>query len=150
VKAAIRRILLANSGVAALVGDRIAWGVLPRGTVYPAISLHLISAPHHYAMSGPSNVATSRVQVNCMADLPVDSDALASAVRGALSGIRVTIQGVTIQGAFLDNEDDLLDGEPHPPDEVHCDVRQDYLIWHAEADVPDTLGSGSGNVLGAG
>jgi hypothetical protein len=132
VKEAVRRILLANSGVAALVGDRIAWGVLPRGTAYPAIALHLLSGPHHYAMGGPSNLATSRVQVNCMADLPIDSDALAAAVRDALSGARTTIAGITIQGAFLDNEDDLTDGEPHPPDEVHCDVRQDYLIWHTE------------------
>lgn len=149
-KAAIRRILLANSGVAALVGDRIAWGVLPRGTAYPAIALHHLSGPHHYAMGGPSNLATSRVQVNCLADLPVTSDALAAAVRSALSGLRATVAGVTIQGAFLDNEDDLVDGEPQPPDEIHCDVRQDYLIWHAEADGPDTLGSGNGNVLGAG
>lgn len=131
-KAALRSLLLANSGVTAIIGDRIAWGVLPRGAAYPAITLHLISAPRHYAMGGPSNLATSRVQVNCMADLPVDSDALAAAVRGALSGVRTTVEGVTIQGAFLDNEDDLTDGEPHPPDEVHCDVRQDYLIWHTE------------------
>lgn len=154
-KAAIRALLLANSGVAAIVGDRIAWGALPRGTAYPAIALHLISGPRHYAMSGPSGLVQSRVQVDCCTESPAAADALARVVRRALDGIRTTVGGVMIQGAFLDTEADRRDEEPQPPSEVHHDVLQDYLIWHTEDVSLETLndtiiGAGGDDVIGAG
>lgn len=130
-KEALRAILAADAGVAALVADRIAWAARPRDAALPSIALHRISGPRDYVMSGPSGLVNSRVQVDCWATTNREATLVARAVTAALSGLRTTVDGVQFQGAFIDNEIDYAE-EGSAPDELLYRVSIDFLISHSE------------------
>lgn len=130
-KEALRAHLLADSGVAAVIGSRVAWGVLPRGGALPSIALHLIDGQRDYAMQAPSGLVRARVQADCWALTYADATAVSRAARGALSGLRQTVDGVEFQGIFLIDERDLSE-EGTGADELFHRVSLDFEIWHAE------------------
>lgn len=79
-----RALLLADSGVSALVGTRINWGAHPQGAPLPAIILTTISDAEDYHMNGPNGLFQGRVQADVYAmDYRAAKDA-ARAVRAAL------------------------------------------------------------------
>lgn len=85
-KVALRAILLATSGVTALVATRINWGTHPQGAALPAIVLNVIDDADGYTLAGPDGLSQGRVQVDCYATSPGAADRLAEAVIAALSG----------------------------------------------------------------
>jgi hypothetical protein len=93
---AFRAILLASSGVTALVGSRVSWGEQPQGAAFPAIVLTLISANNDATMGGPDRLFQSRVQVDGYALSYGAVKALQRAVLAALDGY----SGGNMQGIF--------------------------------------------------
>jgi hypothetical protein len=59
-------LLLGDTDVAALVGDRIYPGVLPAHPILPAVTYQLISSPRDQTQSGPAFVRP-RFRWNCFA-----------------------------------------------------------------------------------
>jgi len=81
-------LLLASSGVTALVGDRIDWGAIPQGRPWPCVALHLISDPGDHTLDGPTGMMAARVQVDAWALTIGEAVVLGRAVRDALDGYR--------------------------------------------------------------
>jgi hypothetical protein len=59
--------LLADSGVAAAVGDRIFWLNVPQNTAFPYVRLQVISDPRTGHLQGADDARISLVQADCMA-----------------------------------------------------------------------------------
>jgi hypothetical protein len=79
-----RSILLASSGVTALVGTRVNFGTHPQGQPYPALVLNVISDAEDYHMNGPNGLFQGRVQVDCYGLTYGAAKAASRAVRALL------------------------------------------------------------------
>ena len=94
-----RRLLAADAGVSALVGDRIAWGVAGgQGLQNPCVVLYLIDDLPDYHMLGPSGLASARVQVDCRGTSWTQAKAVGRAVQALLSGFKGTRGNIVFQG----------------------------------------------------
>lgn len=85
---ALRTLIKANTAIAALVGSRIYWGVIPQGSALPAIALHKISGDEWMHMSGPNGVFQARVQVDAYAITYKEVTAISRALNAALNCYR--------------------------------------------------------------
>lgn len=104
---ALLALLLASSGVTALVSGRVDWGVRPQGSALPAVALHLISGGRDLTLDGPGH-REARVQVDCWASDFGGAVTLGRAVETALSGHRDTnFQAVLLLNEGSDSEDGI-------------------------------------------
>jgi len=111
---AVRTLLVGDTGVTALVSEaRIAAGMLPQGTVLPAISLMSVSSvDRNISAPGPKRRVTERVQVTVLAATYRQVKAILAAVRRATADQMPTIDGLfdvtvhtdTAGPDFLDEE----------------------------------------------
>lgn len=123
--------LLADAGVAALVGPRIRPGFLAQGEGTPALVVNKISGAPMVTMGGPAGLAEARMQVDCYAATWLQAEALADAVKAALSAIRFTHDGMRFEGSFAIDERDL--SESDGPDGVRRPrISLDFRIFHEE------------------
>lgn len=121
---AVKAVLIGDTGVAALVGERVWIMRFPNdGTEYPAVAIAPVSLRPEMAHDGPVDFAESRIQVDLYADGYAEVRALADAVRQALDGFRGESAGEDVFSVFLENEvpewGDVL--------EVYR-VTQDYMV----------------------
>lgn len=132
---ALRRILLDDAAVAALVGARIYRSVLPQKPVVPAVSYFEVSGQGDHHNAGPSGLAAPRVQISCWGETADDAAALGLKVKAALDGYRGEVtfgpnsppDAVTFRGVFFDSSRDLYD------DVAKLHYRSiDFIVWHAE------------------
>lgn len=90
---ALRSRLLADGPVAALVRDRISWGVRPQGSALPAVVLTTVLADRSQHMGGFDGYRRTRMQVDCYAMSKATAVELREAVlavlvsEGAASGV---------------------------------------------------------------
>lgn len=89
-----------------LDGVPVDWNLSPQGLPPPRLVLWQIGGGADYTLSGPSDLRSARVQVNCYGAEVAAAKGLAAQVMTAISGWR----GGAIKGVFLDNSNDL------PPD----------------------------------
>ena len=61
----IRSALIADAGLTAIVGDRIAAMVMNSGETRPYITYQLISGNRYNTLNGASDVRSARLQLNC-------------------------------------------------------------------------------------
>lgn len=86
---AIRAVLLASSGVTALVpAAHLNWGEHPQGASSPYIHMMTISAAEGLTMKGPDGMSEGRIQVDCYAPTYLVAKQVSRAVIGALHGYR--------------------------------------------------------------
>lgn len=102
IETALRSLLIADPDVAALVGARVYLTVLPPAPAYPAITYQVVTGESHYAMEGPADLASPRVQIDCYAETDIGVLQVKGAVMKALSGFSGAVGSppVKIQGAF--------------------------------------------------
>jgi hypothetical protein len=123
----LRAILLASSGVTALVGTRINFGTHPQGQLMPAIVLNTISADNGHTNSGPDSLLTGRVQVDSYGLTYGATKALSRAVLAALDGYR----GGSFQGIFHAGSRDSREGGSNEADRPYR-VSTDFLTNWSE------------------
>ena len=99
--------LLADPGIAALVGTRIYPGVRPQAGPLPAIVFNLISATPSYSDDGEDGIAEKRVQIDCWGVTYTDAKKTARAVTAALSAFGGTVNTVRFRYITLDLEHDM-------------------------------------------
>jgi hypothetical protein len=118
-----------RTAIAAVVADRVSDTVLPQSPTYPAIVIQRISTPRERTLSGPSGLASPRIQVGCYADSGIAGKQLAAIVRGEFDGFR----GKLSAGGTMVDECSVLDERSLYDDDVEKFVTQlDFEIWHQE------------------
>ena len=112
------RSLLANNGplVAAVPVSKIMAGVIPLGTVLPAIGISHISTVERktVAMNDAKVMATERVQVTVQAKSYTDQKSILELVRKACPNQHTTVNGIVVDSILLEiagpdlRDDDLV------------------------------------------
>jgi hypothetical protein len=107
------------------VEGRVNWSVRPT-TDLPAVSLHRISGRYDHHLQGRSGLVESTVQADCWGRTYAEAKTLARALIQALPVAAVTIGGVTLQGVFINGENDSFEGEDTAP---LFRTRIDFSLW---------------------
>lgn len=123
-------LVLADAGVAAIVGTRVTWLTRPQASALPAIVLQLISAIPVDSDEGDSGLVASRVQIDGWATSPLDAKKTIRAVKQRLSGRQDQHSGTEFQGIFTEDERDAVE-ETHAGQVVYR-AGLDIIIWHNE------------------
>ena len=137
IEEAMRRHLLANAAVAAIVVDRVYPKRLPQKPSYPAIVYHRVGTARPMHMGGVDGYAEARFQLDAMARSFAEARELGEAIRLALAGYRGAMgaagaePGVQVYGVFTEGELDDYDDEF----EVYTSI-QDFTFQHQEARPP--------------
>jgi len=87
---ALRTRLTSDTAVAAVVGTKIYWGIVPQGTTLPYIRLQTISDPRPEHLQGYETARVTRVQCDCFAAKFLDVHSLADKVIAAVGTPGVT------------------------------------------------------------
>jgi hypothetical protein len=134
VEEAVRQQLLADAGLAALVGTRVWALVLPEHGDLPAVRVQLVDEPSTYHLRGEDALTRARVQVDAYAEEGAAADpyasaqAVADAVHAALSGVRFAVGSPVsreVTGAMRDSRRVLYEAE----ELRQVRVSQDYIVW---------------------
>lgn len=123
----LRARLVANSGVAAIVVNRVYWMDRPQNSTLSAISLQVISDPRPSHLKGPDGARSTRVQCDCWSATYQGAVALAKAAITALEG-PATISGKTFGSTLVDAQRDL--GETSAGGAFIHRQSVDFIIWH--------------------
>lgn len=131
-EAAIIAVLLADSGVAALVGTRVQPVSRPQSDTFPAVTVTRISGGPEYADDGEVGLEDGRIQIDCHGLTYTDAKGLAVAVRNCLSAlIDTTSAGVFIIYVTLDNERDFRESGSNAA-EYSFRTAIDFMVWIGE------------------
>lgn len=110
----VRNILVAASGVTALVGQRISPVMRAQEETLPCVVLSLVAAAPTNILKGVPTLDSNRVQVDCFGSTYASARAVADACRAALEAADVV----------MDSE-----FESFEPDVDEYRVTQDWLVW---------------------
>ena len=111
----IKTLLMADSGIAALVAARIYPSRMPQNTLMPAMAYEYISGNELNPISATAGqqIIQSRMQINCLAKTYAEVKSAQEAVRlaclyksGLIAGVRVL--SITRAGIGGDGHDDAL------------------------------------------
>lgn len=130
--------LLADAGVAALVGTRFEPDVLPQGYSVDqggAMTYTTISTLHDHGLNGLSGIARSRIEITTYAKTRLGANEIAEAVRSAdLVGYVGTLGDVTIESVMLESGSQSLEEGPTDGSQEHRYLTVfDFLIAYQEA-----------------
>lgn len=129
-KAQLYTILSTDSGVEALVSDRIYALVIPQRAwkdqqVQPCIVTSQTSLEENVSYCGTTGLARTRFQIDAYAVEYEAAGEIAAAIKAALRDYRGLVEGVLIKHAALESEFDLTDPEPGL-----FRVQQTWAFWH--------------------
>ncbi|MGY3359748.1 hypothetical protein ACVWZK_006411 [Bradyrhizobium sp. GM0.4] len=129
IRPALRTLLLADAGIAALAVARVYPVVLPQGQKLASVVYTRISGQTDYKMEGATGYVASRMQIAAWAATADAASALANKVKDCLSGFTGAVgdPSVFVQGIFCADEREMYD------DVVQMfGVMRDYFIHHEE------------------
>ncbi len=117
--------MLAVSGIAALVSDRIQPLRLDQNSALPGITLNRIGTTPQHRQEGKAQEFETRIQFDIWATSYKSAKAVASQVRLALDGFRGTMGSSRVDSVrFLDEIDDF------EPENENVRVIQDFDFYH--------------------
>jgi len=123
---ALRKRLLDDAAVKAIVSTRVDWAVRPEKAPFPAIVLTLVSDDRSQNFEGFNGFRQTRVQVDCYALEYGQAVTLREAAIAVLVP-EATVSGVTFLRAFINN---VLDrGDQTETGFIHRQLI-DLSIWH--------------------
>lgn len=131
--AALIKRLKADAGVSNKVETRVFAGFAPRGKSYPCITLLIVSEPDVRSLSGPSGLASPRVQVNCWAETLQEADEVDDAVRLCLDGFHGAIDDENIDCIESANKGHIPLVSAENADLTIHGARRDFIVWHAQS-----------------
>jgi len=104
IRPALRAFLLADAGIAAIVGTRVYPIKIPQGVKVASIVYFRVSGPGDYSMDGPSGLARHRLQLDSWAPTADAATALANLVKDRIDGYSGVMgsggAAVNVQGVF--------------------------------------------------
>lgn len=119
--------LLAQSGVTALVSDRIYFVRADQDVETPYIVVTKISGVREHSHDGSSELAHPRFQISVFGTTYSSCKSVTAAVQAALQGYKGAMSDVTVGAVFYDNETDTYES-----DTGLFQIITDYTIWHTE------------------
>ena len=126
---AVRRQLLDNAAVAALVSDRIYPLMIPQGEPLPAITYSVVATDEDNQEGDADTLARARVQLDCWATTYKQANDLARAVRLALP----TTTGAIGSGANRVEGVSIIPIETgrqfYEPDTRYYRVMLEFYVW---------------------
>lgn len=117
----LRAAMLAAPAVTALVGQRIAAGLLPEGELRPYITYSLVTGERIPSMTDSGLMRHARMQINCWSPNYGESKQIALAVQSA-------IEASALFDCVFINDLDLIDPETN----LFYSVL-DYSVWQVTA-----------------
>ncbi|MDD4986375.1 MAG: DUF3168 domain-containing protein [Dehalococcoidales bacterium] len=131
IEQALMTFLLAQSGITALVGDRIHFVRAPQDVAHPYLVISKVDDPGMHSHDGPVKLGDPRLQFSAFAETYGAAKLVTAAVKTALNGYKGTMGGdggVFVGGVFYDDETDLDPGDGSGL----FGVAADYIIWYQE------------------
>jgi hypothetical protein len=122
--------LLATAGVSDLVATRIRPVLAHQTDALPLIVVHQITHRPEYSTSATVGLADTRVQIDCWGKTMASAQAVAEAVKAALSGQTFTQGGVTFQGCFVAGERHSFEGDQPEARRFRSSI--DLQVWHSD------------------
>ena len=123
IKSAFVSLILSDSIITGLIGDRFTPGVIALGSDLPAVTYQIIGDTPNYNHDGESNMQSTRMQITIDADNQEKAGEVASSFKTKLSGFKGIVSGIRLV-IFLEN---AYDGTTNLDSGVHT-LRQDYRI----------------------
>lgn len=117
----VRAALIAAPAVTALVGQRVAAGIMPEGTVRPYVTYALITGERIPSMTDSGLMRHARIQLDCFADSYSVAKQIALAVQTAIEA------SALFEVVFITDQD-LYD-----PETNLFYVVLDYSVWQVTA-----------------
>jgi hypothetical protein len=124
------RYLLANNAplIAVVSASKIMAGLVPEGTVLPAIGINHISGIWNSEISEQSKTCRARVQITVMASSYPEQKQIMRLVRAAVPRTRGSIAGVTVDSILREP-----DGPDFRDDELGIFMQtQDFFVTFSE------------------
>ena len=109
IESALYTKLSTDSGVSALVGDRIYPLIVAQGALSPSIRYQTVTKSRESAMGSDSGITFARIQIDSFASTYLAAKTVAEAVRGALQRFRGTVIGIEIQSLFIEDMPESYD-----------------------------------------
>ena len=129
---AVRKILIDDVAVAALVAARVYPLVIPESGEIPAIVIQFISKATISLSGADCPLVNRRMQVTCIAEDYDASFEIASAADTVLKRYKGTSVGVVVQQIFRDNNvAESFSSEPEAGVDRWSYI-QDYIVWYEE------------------
>lgn len=125
----LRRVLVADAGVASLAADRVYTEVLPQSPAVPAVVFTEVSGDEDLALDGPTGARARRLQVDSWANTRAEATSLGLAVRSVLAGHDGAAEGLVVESVFLVTERWDFDAET-----ALYRTSQDYEVWTSGAE----------------
>lgn len=117
----VHAVLVAASAVAALVGSRVAAGMLPEGELRPYVTYSLVTGERIGSMTDSGLMRHARIQLDCWSPNYKEAKQIALAVQGAMEA------SALFDVVFIADQD-LYDTET----KLHR-VIVDYSVWQLTA-----------------
>lgn len=135
IRLGLRGWLLADSGIAAVVADRIFPIVLPQGETRTSIVYTRISGQGDHTLTQASGIARPRYQIDSWAQTPGAASSLADMVKDRLDGARGAFEygsnsprdSIDVLGAFFTDEREDYDATAKL-----YRMSRDYFVWFRE------------------
>ena len=124
--------LTAVPGIAAQAGTRVYPAPAPEDPTYPLIVYQRISTVRVRSMTGPSQLAQARMQINAHAATYATAKTLADELRNALDGYQGVMGTVPVSGSFLEDDADAPDVSPEVEGNRVYSVHMDFMIAYQE------------------
>ena len=114
-----------DTGVGALIGDRIYPLQVPQDAELPALAYQIITDRYEVTHDQRSELSRARVQFTHVGTTYTALKSLSEAVRDALHQFTGDLGGVVVTGCLLDQDTDDWSGSHKSPVK-----RSDYIIWY--------------------
>ncbi len=129
-RAGLNTYLRAQSGIVALVGNRIRPGFRPQVETLPALTYTVIDNPRLHGLSGVNAQAVARVQFDCWGSTLADCVSIKRALEVALDGYSGDLGGVACKWARQVSERDLHEEPKDASDRWVYRITVDYHLKH--------------------
>lgn len=135
--AAVRNIILADSDVSALIGDRLQPQMIRQGTVLPAADIRLAAAKHHSHLWGRVGAVQGELIIDCYAYTPDAAHDLAQKmIDSGILTFKGSQSGVPIMGVEMGiGPNDFNDGPDPGTEKIRYGATISFrVVWGTTTD----------------
>lgn len=125
-----RSLILSDPGIAALVGDRLAWGERNQAEALPALVANRISLTRNYTHQGRTSLSLARVQLDIYAESEAEAVAIEAAIDTFLQPVAFSV-GATDFKIFEDSRRENWEGTPKDPPRLFR-ISTDFRVLYTE------------------